>query len=422
MCPAPAASNCGYCVLEQVEQSPFRADRIIFRREAMLIVSFAVRNTPLQQQTEDEKPTTQLGVCAEAARVGHAQFTVVPGKLRIRIQNGFCICSLILQSMILMSCRLGRRGIGALIIIVLIVAAVIFPASHIFKAHSPSVVSSKTSLSLHHSAPVSCPQHKTVLRTRFPDALIIGVRKGGTRALIDFLATHPKVVKARGEAHFFDKEENLRRGINYYLSLLPPVPDGSILVEKTPAYFVTPTAPRTIRFFHPAVKLILIVRDPVDRLVSSYAQLREKHMQMGKSYQDLPDVLYSADGSVQLSNSMVQGSMYSRHLQNWLKVFPREQIYIVDGDSFVKDPHNALKGVEKFLQLESYFTDDSFTYNATKGFYCVQVDGEVECLGSGKGREHPKVEERVIADLRKVFTPYNEEFEKLSGQTFGWNA
>lgn len=261
-----------------------------------------------------------------------------------------------------------------------------------------------------------------MLHTRFPDVLIIGVRKGGTRALINFLSTHPKVVKARGEAHFFDKEDNLRRGINYYLSLLPPVPDGSMLVEKTPAYYVTPTAPDTIHSFQPDVKLILIVRDPVDRIVSSYAQLHEKHVRMGNSYQDLPDVLYLADGSGNLSNSMVRGSMYSKHLQNWLKVFLREQIYIVDGDSFVKDPYSVLKGVEEFLQLDSFFTEDFFLYNATKGFYCVQVDEEVECLGSGKGREHPEVEERVIKDLRKVFAPYNKEFEKLTGQTFGWHT
>ena len=328
-----------------------------------------------------------------------------------------------------MSCSYRRKGAHALIIIVLIFSlAIVLPASRIFTAHSPSVVTSKsdTSSPLHnsndHSVPVSCPQHKTVLRTRFPDVLIIGVRKGGTRALINFIAAHPKVVKARAEAHFFDKEENLKRGINYYLSLLPPVPDGSILVEKTPAYFVTPTAPRTIHLFHPAVKLILIVRDPVDRIVSSYAQLHEKNIQMGKSYRDLPDVLYSADGSVNLSNSMVQGSMYSKHLRNWLKVFPREQIYIVDGDSFVKDPYSVLKGVETFLQLESFFTEDSFPYNETKGFYCVKVDGELECLGSGKGREHPKVQERVINDLREAFAPYNREFEKLTGQVFGWSS
>lgn len=329
-----------------------------------------------------------------------------------------------------MSCSLGRKGVFVLIAIFFIPLAVVLTTSHIFAPQSPleglptAGKGIPPSLSLHNSnsVSVSCPRQRTVLRTRFPDALIIGVRKGGTRALINFLSTHPGVVRPKGEVHFFDKEDNLNRGINYYLSQLPPVPDGSILIEKTPAYFVTPTAPDTIHLFHPSIKLILIVRDPVERIVSSYAQLREKHVQSGEPHPDLPDMIYLEDGSVNLSHSMVQTSMYSRHLQRWLKVFPREQIHIVDGDSFSRNPYSAMKGVEEFLQLEAFFTEDSFQYNATKGFYCIQVGHELECLGSGKGREHPEVEERVIKDLRIVFAPYNEEFEKMTGLSFGWST
>ena len=321
-------------------------------------------------------------------------------------------------NIIQMFCNFGRKGVFVLIAIFLICLAVtVTTFSRIFAPHSPS-------LSLHNADSVSVPclQQKTVLRTRFPDALIIGVRKGGTRALINFLSTHPRVVKAKGEVHFFDKADKFNRGINYYLSQLPPVQDGSILLEKTPAYFITPTAPDAIHLFHPGVKLILIVRDPVDRIVSSYAQLLEKHVQKGESYPDLPDMIYLEDGSVNLSHSMVQTSLYSRHLRNWLKVFPREQVHIVDGDSFARNPYSAMKDMEEFLQLETFFTKDSFHYNASKGFYCVQVGQELECLGSGKGREHPEVEERVIKDLRKVFAPYNEEFEKMTGLSFGWST
>lgn len=328
-----------------------------------------------------------------------------------------------------MSCSFGRKGVFVLFIIIfLIFLTVILTTSRIFAPHSPSeglptaCKGIPPSLSLHNSDSVSvpCPQQRTVLRTRFPDALIIGVRKGGTRALINFLSTHPKVVRAKGEVHFFDKEYHLNRGINYYLSQLPPVPDGSVLIEKTPAYFVTPTAPDAIHLFHPGIKLILMVRDPVERIVSSYAQFLEKHVQNGKPYPDLPDMIYLEDGSVNLSNSMVQTSMYSRHLQRWLKIFPREQIHIVDGDSFARNPYSVIKGVEEFLQLAAFFTVDSFQYNATKGFYCIQVGQELECLGSNKGRAHPEVEERVIKDLRKVFVPYNKDFEKMTGLSFGW--
>uniref|UniRef100_A0A914NP18 Sulfotransferase domain-containing protein n=1 Tax=Meloidogyne incognita TaxID=6306 RepID=A0A914NP18_MELIC len=51
--------------------------------------------------------------------------------------------------------------------------------------------------------------------------LIIGVRKGGTRALLDALALHPKIKIARHEVHFFDKEKNFRRGLDWYSKQMP---------------------------------------------------------------------------------------------------------------------------------------------------------------------------------------------------------
>ncbi|ETN72629.1 hypothetical protein NECAME_18753, partial [Necator americanus] len=54
---------------------------------------------------------------------------------------------------------------------------------------------------------------------RLPSVLIIGVRKGGTRALLDAMTLHPKIRAVRKEAHFFDL--NFSRGIDWYRSLMP---------------------------------------------------------------------------------------------------------------------------------------------------------------------------------------------------------
>ena len=75
---------------------------------------------------------------------------------------------------------------------------------------------------------------------RLPQAIIIGVRKCGTRALLEMLALHPRVQKAAGEVHFFDRDENYKKGLEWYRRKMPHSFRGQITIEKSPSYFVTP--------------------------------------------------------------------------------------------------------------------------------------------------------------------------------------
>lgn len=71
-------------------------------------------------------------------------------------------------------------------------------------------------------------------------ALVIGVRKCGTRALLEMLYLHPRIQKAAGEVHFFDRDENYNRGLEWYRKKMPHSFSGQITIEKSPSYFVTP--------------------------------------------------------------------------------------------------------------------------------------------------------------------------------------
>lgn len=71
-------------------------------------------------------------------------------------------------------------------------------------------------------------------------ALIIGIRKCGTRALLEMLYLHPMIQKAAGEVHFFDRDENYLKGLEWYRKKMPQSFRGQITIEKSPSYFVTP--------------------------------------------------------------------------------------------------------------------------------------------------------------------------------------
>uniref|UniRef100_A0A8D2MHZ5 Sulfotransferase n=1 Tax=Zonotrichia albicollis TaxID=44394 RepID=A0A8D2MHZ5_ZONAL len=103
----------------------------------------------------------------------------------------------------------------------------------------------------HYSAQVRPPGTSR----QIPQTIIIGVRKGGTRALLEMLDIHPNIVVAATEVHFFDWDENYVKGIDWYRNLMPFSYGNQITIEKTPGYFTSPQAPGRIHDMNSSIKL-----------------------------------------------------------------------------------------------------------------------------------------------------------------------
>ena len=155
---------------------------------------------------------------------------------------------------------------------------------------------------------------------RLPQCIIIGVRKGGTRALLEFLNLHPLIQKASDEVHFFDNDLKYNLGLNWYRNQMPYSSPEQVTIEKSPAYFVTESVPSRIHTMNSSIKLILIVRDPVVRLISDYAQLAENRIKKSLKMASFEDLVFSG-GKVNTSYRPVRVSMYSLHYKKWTQVY-----------------------------------------------------------------------------------------------------
>ncbi|XP_030752854.1 heparan sulfate glucosamine 3-O-sulfotransferase 1 [Sitophilus oryzae] len=261
---------------------------------------------------------------------------------------------------------------------------------------------------------------------RLPQAIIMGVRKCGTRALLEMLYLHPMVQKAAGEVHFFDRDENYNKGLEWYRTQMPHSHYGQITIEKSPSYFVTPEVPERIRAMNASVKLLLIVREPVTRAISDYTQLRANAATASpatfptpapKSFEQL---VMHQNGSVNEAYRPLAISVYHHYLHRWLEVFSRDQLLIVNGDQLIEDPVPQLKRIEKFLGLEPKIDSHNFYFNETKGFYCLRNETADRCLRETKGRKHPRVDPHVVSKLRRYFGEHNQKFYDLVGEDMGW--
>ena len=253
--------------------------------------------------------------------------------------------------------------------------------------------------------------------------LLIGVRKGGTRALIDMINLHSKVRSASKEMHFFDIDDNHNRGYSWYQQKMPSCKDDEIVIEKTPRYFVTPSVPSRVFKFNKEIKLLLIVRDPVTRLISDYAQLRHNHIAKKMEFVPFEDFVLVEDKSakakqVNKQSDAIIRSMYVKHMRKWLEYFSKAQIHVVNGDRLIKKPWQEVRKVESFLSLKHEVKKSHFYFSKIKGFHCLKH--KARCLAKSKGRQHPNVSATVLHQLRAFFRPYNFQFYDLIGQDFGW--
>ena len=256
---------------------------------------------------------------------------------------------------------------------------------------------------------------------RLPNTLIIGVAKCGTHALLTFLGQHPQIVRNTdiGASLFFT--EHYTKGLGWYKNRMPYSLPGQVVIERIRGYFID-GVPERIFNLNPRIKLLLAVRNPVDRAVSAYAMMKSFHDNKNETIQGVkPGDIFPP---FELIWKELMNVFYDTSLEHWLQYFRIEQIHFVDGDILRKSPVQELKKIEQFLNIEPFFHDTHFYLNTTRGVFCMSKPrfGQTNCLGEGKGRKHPKVNETVLEIMRDILRPHNQRFYELSRRHFSWDT
>lgn len=257
-------------------------------------------------------------------------------------------------------------------------------------------------------------------KRQLPQCLIIGARKAGTRALLTFLDLHPQIRVAKNEVHFFDDDENYDMGLEWYRKKMPFAYPDQVTMEKTPAYFSCDYVPERVYKMNSTIRLLLVLRDPVERAISDYLQIHENKVKKNKPDPSFAEHTIDENGMVDHSFNPLKRSIYYRQIVPWLDWFPREQFLFLNGENLVINPVEELRKVEDFLGLEHKIRSDNFYLNETRGFFCMRNETGEKCLAPSKGRKHPDLDPMVSQKLRNFFRPFNKKFYDMAGQDFGW--
>ena len=198
------------------------------------------------------------------------------------------------------------------------------------------------------------------------DFLIGGTQKGGTTALTHFLGQHPEVCLPAGkEAHFFDRPaypdgadraEVARR----YRAKFPDMLRGRIVGEATPIYMFLPFVPERVHRYNPAMKWIVLLREPVARAVSHYRMSRAR----GREWLP-PELAFRAerfrlwrDGRRPVTStsswrhhSYVRRGFYSEQLARIGRYFPAGQILVLTAENLRRRHEETLREAYAFLGI-----------------------------------------------------------------------
>ncbi|HZJ70223.1 MAG TPA: sulfotransferase domain-containing protein [Planctomycetota bacterium] len=206
-----------------------------------------------------------------------------------------------------------------------------------------------------------------------PDFLVLGAQKAGTTALYEYLRRHPQISgPSWKEVSFFDR--HWARGESWYRGNFPNVARtrGKHVGEASPSYVFHPLAPQRVQEVVPEARLVVLVRNPVDRALSQYnhevalgreplpfeeALDVEEERLRGEQERMAADPRYFS--REWWSHTYKARGRYAEQLERWLAVFPREQLLVLPSDDLGSEPARAHAQVLEFLgaspqRLDSY--------------------------------------------------------------------
>lgn len=189
-------------------------------------------------------------------------------------------------------------------------------------------------------------------------AQIIGTQKGGTTALFDFLSEHYQIGTPRGikETHFFDNEAMFASGVpdhGAYEALFESNANTIIRLEATPIYMYWRPVASRLAAYNPALKLIMILRDPVERAISQWQMEYSRGTEADAFRMAVERELeYLNRGEQHRVRSYIDRGFYSEQIRRLLTFFPREQMLFLRQQDLLSDHRRLLCRVYAFLGVE----------------------------------------------------------------------
>ena len=251
-----------------------------------------------------------------------------------------------------------------------------------------------------------------------PSFFLIGAMKAGTTSLFNNLVFHPQIAEpVSKEIRFFDF--HYERGRRWYIAHFPLKRSAlqrgeTVSGEASPSYLFDPHAPKRVKRFSPDAKIIVMLRNPVDRAYSHY-QHAVRYWGETRSFADAVKVEDEWIGEEQhrrkldprvmvekrIQHSYLTRGRYLDQLNLWMKEFGRDNFLILRAEDYFERPENVMPEVLGFLNLPAWQPDDFKRLNIAK---------------------YQELDEDIRAWTYDYFAAPNQDLYEFLGRSMDWEA
>jgi len=196
--------------------------------------------------------------------------------------------------------------------------------------------------------------------SNWPNFFIVGASRSGTTSLYEYLKKNPEIfLSPIKEPNYFSPslDPNLLimkpiKDKEKYLSLFKNVKEETVVGEASANYLWDPKAPQLISNVVPLAKIIIILRDPIERAFSHYLM----HLSNGTETRSFRIVIKDAikPTSNDYIRRIVEAGFYSKQLQRYKKYFKADQMKILIFEEFIQDTEKHVKEVMEFLNVNEH--------------------------------------------------------------------
>lgn len=227
-----------------------------------------------------------------------------------------------------------------------------------------------------------------------PDFLIIGAARCGTSSLHKSLVNHPKISGPniggnKKEVHFFDK--HYKRGLDWYYNLFR---GKDYNFEATPNYIFDARCPKRIYDALPDIKLIVMLRNPVDRAYSHYRNWKVKCQWKKEDIRNPEHIV-------------IQKGIYIEQLMRWFQHYKKEQFMIIRSEDYYGNSRAIIKETLQFLNMPMAEINP---------IYYDPVNEK---------QKKPNQQNQIMPTdlrtwMRHFYKPYNELLYQFIDRSMGW--
>jgi len=253
-----------------------------------------------------------------------------------------------------------------------------------------------------------------------PDFLVIGVQRAATTSLYRYLIQHPQIVVTHKwrETYYFDNPENYSKGFGWYLGHFPSKlrKGNKLTFEDSPSYLYYEHIPQLIKQDLGNIKMIAILRNPVDRAYSawqmyhSYANLPLKHLRDRadtRTFAEAIDQEFNPEANTaNYPYNYIDRGKYIQQLENYYNYFDPNNILVLNFEQFCQNIGLSLAHLCDFLNIEH------FPQSMIQQF-------ENQKYAAAKYERNPG-DQKVLERLQEYFVPFNEKLYQRLGNRYSW--